>query len=189
MKTGVRKRRRVQRPQDGRAYHQPEASLYAHDLELSDPLFLVRQVRALPEVRDELLAETTPPYAGGRRRREGHYALLYLAFLCSDIIDVKTWCERWRDSPVWELCGFEERPNYRSVWLRFVELERYAAAFERAAQKLIRRARRHEPRIGRYLHVDATHFTTHAQLVHCCPDEAECARRWKRGPGPRPKRS
>lgn len=181
-----RRRRRAQQPQNRLAYQRPLATEYSRDPELSDPVYLVRTLRSQPQLRDDLLTETSPDYAGGRRRGEGSYALLYIAFLCSDVIDVKTWCDRWATSAVWAAAGFQEVPNFRTVWLRFTELERYAGAFESTAQKLIQQAMRHDENIGRHVHVDGTHFTTHARLVHCCPDPVACAALWQRGGGPRP---
>lgn len=188
-RNGTQRRRRRPKPQDQLAFQLPRAAEFAHDPELSSPVFLIRALKQFPDIYDELEERTRPVYAGGRRRGEGSWALLYMAFVCSDVIDVKTWCDRWATSDVWEAAGFSWQPNYRTVWLRFTELELYAAAFERAAQKLIRRAMRHDERIGRHIHVDATHFTTNARLVHCCPDKVECARLWSQGGrGPKPKK-
>jgi hypothetical protein len=181
-----RRRRRARQPEGSRAYQKPLATEYSRDPELSDPIYLVRTIKALPQIWTDLQSETTPAYAGGRRRSEGSYALLYLAFLCSDVIDVKTWCDRWATSEVWSLAGFDERPNFRSVWLRFTELERYSEAFEHAAQKLIQQAMRHDEKVGRHIHVDGTHFTTHARLVHCCPNPVACQALWRRPGGLKP---
>lgn len=65
------------------------------DPQLSDPVFLVGELKKLTDICDPLIAEATPSYAGGRRRDTGDsWALLYLCFLCSDVIDIKTWGER-----------------------------------------------------------------------------------------------
>lgn len=181
-----RRRRRAQQPQNRLAYQRPLATEYSRDPELSDPLYLMRALRAQTQVYNDLVAETVPAYGGGRRRAEGSWVLLYLAFLCSDVIDVKTWCDRWATSAAWSEAGFEAVPNFRTVWLRFTELERHVPAFERAAQKLIQQAMRHDENIGRHVHVDGTHFTTHARLVHCCPDPVACEALWRRRGTARP---
>jgi len=60
------------------------------------------------------------------------------------------------------------------VWLRLTELECRADAFERAGQKLIARAKRHNDLIGRHVHLDGTAFTTYARAIHDCPDAQAC---------------
>ena len=155
-----RRRRRTQQPQNRRAYQRPLATEYSRDPELSDPVYLVRTLRAQPQACDDLLADTTPAYAAVAGAARAPTRCCTFAFLCSDVIDVKTWCDRWATSAVWPAAGFATVPNFRTVWLRFTELERYAAAFEHAAQKLIAQARRHDENIGRHLHVDGNHFTT-----------------------------
>ena len=54
------------------------------------------------------------------------------------------------------------------------ELEPYAKDFIKAANILIRRAVKHEPRIKEGVTVDATGFETHARLEHCCPNPEVC---------------
>ena len=163
------------------AHQLPLASEFAKDPELSDPLYLLRTLKEeRPDILAALNEQTEVCVGGGRRRGEGSYALAYLAFLMSDIIDVKTWCERAATPALWELCGFGEwRPNFRTVHLRFTELEGCREAFETEAVKLIQNAMAHDPLIGLDVHVDGTHFTTHARLVHCCPDGVECLRKWR----------
>jgi hypothetical protein len=63
--------------------------------------------------------------------------------------------------PGGELCS--SRPN----------LHRIKQSAERSRGNL-RQARKHEPRIGRFIHVDGTAWQTHAALEHCCTDRAAC---------------
>ena len=68
-------------------------------------------------------------------------------------------------------------------------VEDYADAFQRAAHKLIAVAAAADDRVGRHIHVDATHFTTHGRLIHCCPDPHACAGLWAaQGGGAKPKK-
>jgi hypothetical protein len=67
------------------------------------------------------------------------------------------------------------RPARARCGCGWTELEPHAAAFERAAQKLIARAKRHNDLIGRPVHLDGTAFITYAKAFHDCPDAAACA--------------
>lgn len=78
------------------------------------------------------------------------------------------------DTAFWELCGFETPPSCWLVYTRFCELEQFADAFREAAGLVIRRARTVEPRIGRWLHVDATECETHGTPIHDCRDGDGC---------------
>lgn len=165
------------------AHQLPFASEFSSDPELSDPMYLLRTLceDEHAHIRAALDEKTTVCVdGGGRHRKTGSWALAYIAFLLSDVIDVKTWCDRNGSKELWELCGFGRwRPNYRTVHLRFTEMEACREAFTEEAVKLIQNAMEKDPLIGLDVHVDGTHFTTHARLEHCCPDEAECKRKWK----------
>lgn len=178
-----RRRRASLDPLTERIYSVPGAGSFADDPSLLDPARLIRALKAQPDLVRTLEAGTSPVYAGGRRRKEGSWALLYLAFITSGLVDVKTFCDRWGSSTVWDEAGFGRwKPNYRTLWLRFAELEDYAHVFQTVAQHLVQRARRHEPRIGRHVHIDGSGFTTHAKVVHRCPDREACRHRRTRVP-------
>lgn len=90
---------------------------------------------------------------------------------------------------IWAKAGFDQVPCYETLRSRFVELEQMEAdrrergektAFKTVADLLIRQARKHEPRIGRFFHVDGTSFQTHAALEHCCLDKEACRAARKR---------
>jgi hypothetical protein len=85
---------------------------------------------------------------------------------------------------IWEKAGFETIPDYDTMRLRFVEMERFEeerrargekTAYRQLADALIGKARRHEARIGKVIHVDGTAWQTHASLIHDCPDPVRCA--------------
>jgi hypothetical protein len=186
--TATRIQRRARRarvyPSGERAYRAPGATQWSDEPMLLEPVQLLRSFKAHPQFCNELTERTRVAYEGGRKRGEGSYALLYLAFVCSGIVDIKTFRDRWASSGVWAEAGFLLwKPNYRTLWLRFTELEDYAHVFEEVARKLIEQARRHEARIGRHLHIDGSGFTTHAKAIHCCPDRDGCRQRRMRVPG------
>ena len=169
-----RRHRRQQRLQARAAWMLPEAARFSEDVELCDPVWLIEELKRHPQILAPLIVETTPDYVGGRRRTPGNWALLYIAFLLSGILEVKTFCERWASTEIYDVAGFDEPPDSSTVWLRFSELEQYQEAFQRAAVRLIQAARRHDDRIGRNQHVDGSAFTTNATLKHACPDAQAC---------------
>jgi hypothetical protein len=96
---------------------------------------------------------------------------------------MESFWQRWHDSALWSEASFLFVPDYDTVRLRFVEMEKLEVkrsergektAFRLTADLLIRQARRHEPRIGQIVHVDGTAWQTHARLIHDCPDPARC---------------
>jgi hypothetical protein len=159
------------------AWKLPGAAHFSTDAVLDDPLAIVRAINAIEEVHDPLIEQTTPPYAGwGRRRQPGSWALIYIAFVMSKIIDFQPFYSRYRSSPLWAEAGFDDVPSYDTLYLRFCELEgdEFRAAFNEAAARLMRLAMERDPRIGRAAHADGTAYQSNAQLVHCCPDPNRC---------------
>jgi hypothetical protein len=119
----------------------------------------------------------------GRPRLPGSWPLIYLAFVISRDPAMESFWQRWRDSALWTEAGFDVVPDYDTLRLRFVEMEKLElertergeqTAFRLVADLLIGRARRHEPRIGQVVHVDGTAWQTHARLIHDCPDPMMC---------------
>lgn len=152
----------------------PRATEFSDDRDLVDPVWIVEQVQHFPDVLDELLEETDLEAHYGRKRIEGKWALVMLAFVLSGHVDVQPFCGAYRSSRIWQLAGFKAMPSEQTVWARMTELEPHARAFIKAANKLIGRAICHEPRIVENVWVDATGFETHATLEHCCESKAEC---------------
>ena len=178
---GMARRRRpaaphaVPVPDRGHAWTLPRATAFAGDPTLDNPVELVRLLTRFPDIRDRLIARTTPAYHSGRRRMPGQWALVYLLFVISGEIDMQPF-HTGLSREAWELCGFVEVPDYQTLYLRFCELEaeRFRSAFEEAANTLIRRAIAHDRKIGRHVHVDGTAYHSAAVLEHCCPDRARC---------------
>ena len=153
----------------------PGATKFSTDQVLDDPLWIARTLKSLPQFSSDLLADTNLTKNGGRPRQHGSWALAYLVFAGSRHAHLRPWWGQTQDS-LWRECGFAARPTFQTVWLRFAELEDHSSRFESGAQKLIRHARRHEPRIGNDLHIDGTEAETNARLIHDCQAGDACKR-------------
>lgn len=160
----------------------PGATRFSDDDALCDPVEIVRMLRRLPHITARLEQETKPLYCGGRKRMDGHWYLVFLAYMLTGLGDMDRFYKRWGSSKLWKAAGFKHKPSSPTMYLRFVELEQYADAFRDAAGDLIRRARRHQPLVGRAAHADGTGISTHAALEHLCPPGSACR-------GPRDKAS
>jgi hypothetical protein len=165
----------------------PQATEYSDDDELMDPVEMVRLVKAFPDL-DQALQASLSPYEDEiapeprrhRPRLEGRFDLLYLAWICSKDPAMLSFWFTWRSSSVWKECGFEERPDYQVMRLRFIEFEELERrGFREVAQHLIQNARKRDPLIGMFLMVDETRFDSVSQHEHCCVDHAECKRLWQ----------
>lgn len=156
----------------------PDATEFTDDPEGQDPVVLLRELKRCPQLLAPLLRyEAELVHDDGRNRTAGSWVLLYLGYVFSGETSLYKFCSRWRTSPLWQEAGFGDwQPDYNTVWLRFSELEARGLAdvLREGGDDLIRRARRHEPRIGRDSFVDATAYEAHARLRHCCPDRAAC---------------
>jgi hypothetical protein len=152
----------------------PRATEFSDDPELLDPVWVIEQVARFPQIFDDLREESDLEAHYGRKRVEGNWALIMLAFVLSNNVDVEPFCRRYRSSPIWSVAGFARMPSVQTVWARLTELEKDPAPFVKAASKLIQQAVRHEPRIIENVWVDATSFETHAALEHCCESRSAC---------------
>lgn len=153
------------------------ANEFTDDREMCDPLWVVRSLQQHPEVWRELDAAANVGSHLGRRRIEGSWPAIMLAFVASGHVDIEPFCNQYANSPIWQAAGFSPGADGRAIpcsvqtaWDRMTELEPFAEDFIKAANTLIRRAVAHEPRIKEAVVVDATGFETHARLEHCCPD-------------------
>jgi hypothetical protein len=111
------------------------------------------------------------------------------------ITEVSTFVEVNDFEEIWTASGFEQVPDYTTVWFYFKFLEQKKEAFQHVAEWLIGHAHKQDPRIGQFVWVDATKWQTNARLEHCCPDHAACnaiseenKKRGIRPPARRPKR-
>ncbi len=193
--TQRRPSRRPRRLHEQELVHVYRATEFSDDPDLQDPVWLVRELKQHPQLLGPLEEMLTPAPARdqfaapgrrtrGRPRLKGSWLLVYLAFVISRDPAMESFWQRWRDSALWWEAGFECVPDYDTLRLRFVELEKLEAgrgergektAFRHIADLLISQARRHEPRIGQVIHVDGTAWQTHARLEHVCPDPAKCS--------------
>jgi hypothetical protein len=125
----------------------------------------------------------------GRRRVKGSWPLAFLAYVIGARTSIQAWAHtHGSDKQLWELCEFREPPSYPTIHRRFAEMEACVArvasdgtplpdGFERAKRWIVREARRHEPQIGRALHIDGTGVATRAAFTHSCPAHAACGQR------------
>src|SRR4051794_28505567 len=56
----------------------------------------------------------------GCRREPGHWELVAVAFVVSDYVDIQPWHANTTDE-LWRVCGFAEKPSYRTDWRRLRE--------------------------------------------------------------------
>jgi hypothetical protein len=174
--------------------HLDRAAEFSDDAELQDPVWLVRELKRHPNYMAVIEEKLTPaPPAddlpvpprkkAGRPRLAGSWPLVFLAYVASRDPAMESFHQRWASSDLWAAAGFDGVPSYETLRSRFVELERLElerrergekTAFKTASDLLVRQARRHEPRIGRFFHVDGTGWQTHAKLEHCCVDRDAC---------------
>jgi hypothetical protein len=154
------------------------ATAFAQDGEVRSSRWLFETVHNTALLGEDFLASMRISNRRGPKRGEVDWVLLYFDFVVSDSVDVQPWHEA-ADDALFRAAGCQSRPSCRTVYNRFVELEQLADVLEAAAAKLIQNARRFEPRIGMYVHVDSTEAETHAALVHdCAPSDPDC-RVWK----------
>lgn len=161
----------------------PLATRYSDDAAFANAFTLIAMVKGMPRVHLDLQAACTRVYEWGPARMPGEWHLVYLCFVISRIPDIQPWYQRVRnDLEFWEACGFDadQLPSYRTVHLRFTELEDVAAVFERAAAHLIQLARKRDARVGCWWHIDATEAETHASPQHDCTTNEACPTRRRR---------
>jgi hypothetical protein len=171
----------------------PEATEYSDDEALCDPVEIVRVVKAFPKLAEKLREALSPYPDDGlapekRRHRprgtgkggEGRWDLLFIAFVASRDPAMESFWHRWRSSLVWKECGFEERPDYQLMRLRFIEFEQLERrGFREAAHDLIRNAKKHDPLIGAAVIWDASRFDSVCRLEHCYTDHKKCRELWE----------
>jgi hypothetical protein len=171
----------------------PEATRFSDEPDLRDAVYVIQQLKQQPQflgelrkrlgaiagVTDPLDVYTRPGPKRGVRAKggAGDYVLLFLAYLLLR----KTAMFALVDQPhafeaIWRECGFTEAPDYQTMRNRFIELEEHWRAFAAVGDLAIQQARRHRPEIGRFVHVDACAWETHARLEHCCPRDRNCKR-------------
>jgi hypothetical protein len=153
-------------------YSTPEQLLGATDFSgdrlVNDPLWLVRQAKALRWAHGPLRRAAADLQADwGRGREPGDWTLPYLAFVISRIPDIQPWFDQ-SSQQLWTECGFSDKPPYSRVYERFTELEQVGTSFQAAAGRLIRHAKRHDKRVGEHVMFDSTEAETNSALRHVC---------------------
>lgn len=98
----------------------------------------------------------------GRPRDAGRHWLAYMCWVPSKEPSLLPWYNKMTPG-FWAACGFTHVPSYKTVWLRFRELERFEEHFRWATNHFIEAARRRDPRIGAFVYVDGTEVRSHAQ--------------------------
>jgi hypothetical protein len=168
--------RRPRTPRSQPAYKLLGAAAFAGVHELKNGVLFLRLFKRYPQLVDDLVVRTTIRHPKGDKRDPGSWALLYLAFLLAEGMDLQPWYSDVKESGIWNEAGFERPMGYSTVHLRFTEMEhpRYVAAFEAAARACIVLAIEKEPRLCRHLSTDGTQFRTSARLEHCCVNTTHC---------------
>jgi hypothetical protein len=172
------------------------ATAFTRDDGVGGGLGLVRLLKANRWLWRDLRTACDLDHRYGRRREPGHWELVAVAFVVSGQVDIQPWHTETTDE-LWQACGFEDKPSYRTTWRRLRELADVADAFLVSVGVLIRRARVQDPRVMAHVHFDNTEDETHAALVHDCV-RGECPRertgrghasgRGRAGAGARPRR-
>jgi hypothetical protein len=90
------------------------------------------------------------------------WELVHLAWVDSGKPDVKPWCGK-QGSEFWRECHFERTPSYKTVQRRLKELDEIDWAVAEALHRLVKHARKHEPRIGTAIATDPTMVETNAR--------------------------
>lgn len=171
----------------------PGSAAFSLDAAELDPPAFIRLAKSCG-LLDDLRAATDYRSQTPRRRMPGEWGLAFLAFAASPTPDLQPW---WRDSAreLWWECGFQRRPPYDTVYMRFRELEERGGidAFFEASAQLVRLAvAATGGLVGRDVHVDGAEAETNARLLHdCqpgdnCPDRRNQQRRRRR---PKPDRA
>jgi len=146
----------------------PGATRFSDDEELGSPYSVIDLAKSNPAILNELTEATRSLPKRGPQRMPGCWPLALLCFKTSRIHDIQPWYQKNQDFDFWIACGFTRIPSYRTVHLRFTELEAIIDVFEGCTNQLIQVARRHDPRVGAWLHVDSTEAETHARAHHDC---------------------
>lgn len=145
-----------------------DAAAFADNIIEVSPLEIIKMIKSERSIWKPLNEAIGRVGGEFRPRDEGHWELAYFWFITTPgTVTVKPWLKiASKQSRVWRACGFKKVPSYRTVWRGFAELEEYEPEFEKMLQRLVYRARQHEPAIGAWLHVDSTEGQTHGQTRH-----------------------
>lgn len=175
-------RKRRQR-RNATAFGLKGATEFSCDPVLSNPVAVIEMFRRFaPAACLELMRATSPerlPGQAGAPRLDGSWGLVFLAHILTGNPDWQRWYNEAQNSPIWDACGFTERPSWATTYRRFCELEqpRYVAAFEQASHRFVRIAARNVPHGFDFVHIDGTPAHTHAKLTHACPNDTYCESR------------
>ena len=115
----------------------------------------------------------------GRPRDEGRHWLAYMCWVPSKEPSLLPWYKKMTPG-FWKACGFRHTPSYKTVWLRFRELERFEEHFRWATNHFLEAARQRDQWIGAFVYVDGTEVRSHAQPRYDGP--ANGGKRRKRAP-------
>jgi hypothetical protein len=116
------------RRQDRGVPYLPEATRWNRDRELRNAVYLVRTLKAQPQIYDPLVRELTIRYKLGRHRGEGCWADVALGMVAAGEAWIQTYWAESGSGPdsIWGVAGFpgNEPPSYEITRLRLIELER-----------------------------------------------------------------
>lgn len=111
---------------------------------------------------------------GGRTPIRGSWVLAYFGFANSGDPNIQSWL-RNSDAEMWWAAGFEKKPRYHTVRLRFIELEeRCLEDFFEATIPVLRLVQeRSGGLVSRDCALDAAEADAHVRLHHACK-KGEC---------------
>lgn len=144
----------------------PGTGMFSAYEELDGSVAIVKLLRATPwlyrPLRDAVHALADRPGKSGPKRIEGCVACAFVGFVDSGMADVKPWYGSVGPD-FWQACGLARIPSYKTIQRWFTELETISHVFADALHRLVQHARKHDPRIGQAVAVDATMAESNAR--------------------------
>ena len=164
----------------------PGASRFSADLDLKNPVHIVEQLMACPELWPDLERGTTDPntyekrhqgakHVVGDDRMEGWFPIFVAYKLSRTQLPTAWWDVARSNTALWSAAGFKgDPPSRTTTWERFRELERFLPAIEASTTRCWERVRTVLPDAGRHWIVDGTAFEENVRAHHACADKAAC---------------
>jgi hypothetical protein len=137
--------------------HEVSALLFGPIYAKETDVGLVAEPDMLGELRWELQKK--------KSRRAGNFVAAYLGYVLSGYTRVYSWHAHVKsDTEFWRLCGFPECPNFRTLDLRFAELEEYWRIFAAVTRFMVRTASTHLPDLCDVVFGDGRAFVSGSRL-------------------------
>ena len=144
-----------------------------------DAINLATRITGYGNFADLMDARVLVKINNGRPRDKGRHWLAYMCWIPSKEPCLRPWYNKMTPG-FWKACGFKHVPSYKTVWMRFRELEQFEEHFRWATNHFIQAARRKDERIGAFVYADGTEVRTHAQPRYDGPAKAGAKPRKRR---------